>query len=157
MTPDVAKLYMIPKLKSFFLELYMAFLHSHVFERTVLILFGYLYVPVQKTLCCASWWEGFFISGGIFMDSGIISVSSITIICYLIAQGVKATSLNNKWLPVICGGCGAALGFFGQMLLPDFPAGDIITALAVGVLSGLAATGSHQLIKQLGGMATDED
>ena len=91
------------------------------------------------------------------MDFGIISVSSITVICYLVAQGVKSTKLDNKWLPVICGGGGAVLGFLGQMLVPNFPAGDAITSLAVGVVSGLAATGSHQLMKQLGGGSADED
>ena len=27
-------------------------------------------------------------------------VGAITIICYLLCEGVKATSLDNKWLPV---------------------------------------------------------
>ena len=91
------------------------------------------------------------------MDFGIISVSSITAVCYLIAQGVKATKLDNRWLPVICGSCGALLGLAGRLLVPDFPAGDAITALGVGAASGLAATGSHQIIKQLSGGTKDED
>lgn len=33
--------------------------------------------------------------------------------------------------------------------VPDFPAGDPLTALAVGIVSGLAATGTNQLIRQL--------
>ena len=40
------------------------------------------------------------------MDFGIAGVAAVTVICYLIAQGVKATALDNKWLPVICGVCG---------------------------------------------------
>ena len=34
--------------------------------------------------------------------------------------------------------------------LPDFPAHDPLTALAVGIVSGLAATGINQAAKQLG-------
>ena len=35
------------------------------------------------------------------MDFGIAGVAAITVICYLAAQGAKATALDNKWLPVI--------------------------------------------------------
>lgn len=91
------------------------------------------------------------------MDIGIVSVAAITIISYLVAQGIKATSLDNKWLPVICGLCGGVLGFIGMMVMPNFPADDALTAIAVGIVSGLAATGSHQIFKQLSGGSTDED
>ena len=36
-------------------------------------------------------------------------------------------------------------------LIPDFPAYDPITAAAVGVVSGFAATGVHQVYKQIKG------
>ena len=84
------------------------------------------------------------------MGSGIVSVMAITIICYLIAQGVKATPLENKWLPVICGICGGVLGYIGMLVMPNFPAGDPLTAVAVGIVSGLAATGSREMITQMG-------
>ena len=77
---------------------------------------------------------------------GIVGVAGITIICYLIAEAVKQTPLANKWLPSICGLCGAVLGVVGMYIMPDFPAGDIITALAVGIVSGLAATGGYEAI-----------
>lgn len=83
------------------------------------------------------------------MDFGIASVAAITVICYLVAQAVKATSLDNKWLPIISGTAGAVLGVVGYIIMPDFPAGDYITALAVGIVSGLAATGANQIYKQL--------
>ena len=35
-------------------------------------------------------------------------------------------------------------------IMPDFPATDYITAVAVGIVSGLAATGVNQIGKQLG-------
>ena len=83
------------------------------------------------------------------MDFGIASVAAITVICYLVAQGVKATSLDNKWLPVLCGVVGGILGVVGMYVMPDFPAKDVITSIAVGIVSGLAATGINQIYKQL--------
>ena len=50
-------------------------------------------------------------------------------------------------------GIGAALGVAGMYTMPDFPVHDVINALAVGAVSGLAATGANQMIKQLGGKA----
>ena len=81
---------------------------------------------------------------------GIASVAAITFIAYLIGEGIKVTGLDNKWIPVICGICGGALGVVGMKIMPDFPATDYITAVAVGIVSGLAATGANQIVKQLG-------
>lgn len=83
------------------------------------------------------------------MEFGIASVAAITVICYLAAQAAKATPINNKWIPVICGVLGGALGAAAMLIMPDFPAGDPITAAAVGIVSGLAATGANQVYKQL--------
>ena len=83
------------------------------------------------------------------MDFGITSVAAITVLCYLSAQAIKATPLDNKWLPVICGVLGAILGVVGMAVMPGFPATDYITSAAVGVVSGFAATGVNQAYKQL--------
>lgn len=83
------------------------------------------------------------------MDFGIASVAAITVICYLVSRGIKATKLDNKWLPVISGLVGGILGVVGLYVMPDFPSSDIITAIAVGIVSGLAATGVNQIYKQL--------
>jgi len=80
---------------------------------------------------------------------GIAGVAAITIICFLAAEIVKATAVDNKWLPVFCGTLGAVLGIVGMKVMPDFPAKDILTAVAVGIVSGLGATGAHQIYKQL--------
>ena len=80
---------------------------------------------------------------------GSMSVAAITVICYLGALIVKATSINNKWIPVFCGVIGAVLGVVSLYVMPDFPANDIVTSLAVGVTSGLAATGADQVYKQM--------
>ena len=83
------------------------------------------------------------------MDFGIVGVASITVICYLAAQGVKATSIDNKWIPIICGVLGGILGVVCMYVMADFPSTDIISAIAVGIVSGLAATGANQVYKQL--------
>lgn len=83
---------------------------------------------------------------------GIASVAAITVICYLVGLIVKAVpNMADKYIPICCGVAGAVLGLAGLYLgLPDFPAADPVTALAVGIVSGLAATGVNQAVKQLG-------
>lgn len=44
------------------------------------------------------------------MDFGIAGVAAITVICYLAGQLVKASGLDNKWIPIICGVVGGILG-----------------------------------------------
>lgn len=83
------------------------------------------------------------------MEIGIASVAAITVVCHLVAQAIKATPLENKWLPIISGAVGGVLGVVGFYVMPDFPADDIITAVSVGIVSGLAATGVNQVYKQL--------
>ena len=84
------------------------------------------------------------------MELGIATVAVITALVYIIGIGVKATKLDNKWIPAICGVSGMILGVLALAYgMPDFPATDYITAAAVGGASGLAATGVDQVIKQL--------
>ena len=82
------------------------------------------------------------------MDFGIAGVAAITVIAYLIGQGVKASGLANKWIPIICGIAGLVLGIAAMYVMPDFPANDPITAAVVGAVSGFAATGVNQVAKQ---------
>ena len=85
------------------------------------------------------------------MDFGIASVAAITVICYLVGLVVKASPWNNdKYIPIACGLAGGVLGGAALYLgLPDFPAGDPLTAAAVGIVSGLAATGVDQAVRQM--------
>lgn len=80
---------------------------------------------------------------------GFETVAAITAICFVIAEAIKLTPLDEKWLPVICGLLGAVLGFVGYQYLGIVPANDVATAIVIGVESGLAATGGHQIYKQL--------
>lgn len=63
------------------------------------------------------------------MDFGIASVAAITVICYLIGQVVKASGVDNRWIPIACGVSGGLLGIACMALaVPDFPATDPVTA-----------------------------
>ena len=53
---------------------------------------------------------------------GMAGVAAITVICYLVG-----------WM----------------LVMTDFPAADPLTAAAVGIVSGLAATGVDQISKQM--------
>ena len=85
------------------------------------------------------------------MDLGIASVAAITVIAYLVGYIWKtADALNDKWIPCVCGTFGCIVGVVAYLIkVPDFPAGDVINAAAVGIVSGLAATGINQIGKQL--------
>ena len=52
------------------------------------------------------------------MDLGIAGVAAITVIAYVIGLLVKATRLNNKWIPIICAVSGAVLGIAGLFVSP---------------------------------------
>ena len=84
------------------------------------------------------------------MNLGIASVAAITVLCYLFGMIVRASGLDNKWIPVLCGVLGMVLGIVALVTgMPDFPAEDFLTACAVGAGSGLAATGADQAVRQL--------
>ena len=83
------------------------------------------------------------------MEFGIATVVVITVLVYIMGLAIKATALDNKWIPVLCGVSGVLLGILALYVgVPDFPAADPLTAAAVGGASGLAATGADQVFKQ---------
>lgn len=89
--------------------------------------------------------------GGVMAAQGVGTVSVIVVICLGLGQVIKTSPLDNKWIPAIMVPAGAALGFLAFHVMPGFPAGDPITAVAVGIASGMSATGANQIYKQLHG------
>ena len=80
---------------------------------------------------------------------GMAGVAAISVIAWLVGETVKLTPLDNRWIPVICGFCGGLLGLAGMYTMPEFPAADLMSAAAVGIVSGLAATGADQIGRQM--------
>ena len=84
------------------------------------------------------------------MAFGVANVAAITTLVYIAGLCLKEIPAAHKWIPALCGFLGILLGLLALWLeLPDFPAADPLTAAAVGGVSGLAATGLNQAVKQL--------
>lgn len=81
--------------------------------------------------------------------SQVGTVVAIVVITYLIGLAAKAwKKIPDKIIPVIVGAVGGILGVVGMYVIPDFPATDVLNAIAVGIVSGLASTGVNQIYKQ---------
>lgn len=82
--------------------------------------------------------------------SQVGTVLAIVVIAYLIGLAAKAIKvIPDKAIPIIVGIVGGILGVIGMYVIPDFPATDILNAIAVGIVSGLASTGVNQVYKQV--------
>lgn len=82
----------------------------------------------------------------------------LLVITYLIGLGAKLVpGIKDNFIPVIVGVAGGALGIVGMYVIADFPATDVLNAIAVGIVSGLASTGVHQAYKQTRKVASNED
>lgn len=86
------------------------------------------------------------------MDFGIVGVAAISVLCYAAGEIIKVLPWNlNRAIPAVCAVIGLCLGLIAFFCgIPDFPADNWLTAAAVGVVSGLAATGANQIGKQIG-------
>ena len=79
----------------------------------------------------------------------LIIIPTLTVICYLITEVFKLF-VKKKYLPVISGITGAILGVIAYFITPTLIENtNILTSVSIGIVSGLAATGSNQIIKQI--------
>ena len=75
----------------------------------------------------------------------IATFTTIIALCYFIGFIAKQIpAIKNNYIPLI----GAILGVIGYFTIPDYPASDLLTAISVGVASGLTSTGIDQLVKR---------
>lgn len=68
----------------------------------------------------------------------------IVVICLIVGFILKKwiKDINNKWIPTICALLGVAISIWiGGGLTPE--------TVAIGLVSGLASTGLHQLVSQI--------
>lgn len=81
--------------------------------------------------------------------SQVSTVVAIVVITYLIGVAAKLfPKVKDNYIPVIVGIAGGILGVVGMYIIPDYPAQDVLNAIAVGIMSGLASTGVNQIYKQ---------
>ena len=81
-----------------------------------------------------------------------VAFPAIVVICYLVGIGFKTVGNDktDKFIPLVCGIVGAILGLVMFLTIPNFiPADNWAVAIAVGIVSGLSATGANQIYKQL--------
>ncbi|MEG1520830.1 MAG: phage holin family protein [Clostridia bacterium] len=84
----------------------------------------------------------------------ITSVPAIVAIVYALIEAYKII-INGKangmrFIPIIAGGLGSVIGVLVYFFAPNLIiATDIFTAIVVGLVSGLSATGANQIFKQL--------
>ncbi|MCC8192420.1 MAG: phage holin family protein [Ruminococcus sp.] len=81
--------------------------------------------------------------------SNLATVLPIVAICYLAGMGIKAFKIKKRFIPFIVGSLGGALGIVGYFIMSSFPANDLVTAVAIGIISGLASTGVNETVKTI--------
>ena len=78
------------------------------------------------------------------------TVVAIIVITYLIGYASKQIpQVKDNIIPIIVGVAGGVLGIVGMFVIPDYPANNILDAIAVGIVSGMASTGVNQIYKQV--------
>ena len=85
----------------------------------------------------------------------IISVPSIAAIVYaviaIINRAVGENEKFKRFIPLIAAVLGVGCGIVCFYALPSIiPAENVVVAIVIGGASGLSATGTHQLVKQIG-------
>lgn len=86
----------------------------------------------------------------------VVTVPAIVFIVYWIINLLKLSTNYNenfmKFIPLIAAGVGAVLGVVIFYLIPEVVLADnVLNAIITGGASGLAATGTNQIFKQLNG------
>lgn len=78
------------------------------------------------------------------------AIPVIVVICYIAITAIKSTKINSKWYPLISCVLGAILAAAMFFVVPEFIGAASLTAAVIsGAISGLAATGTNQVFKQL--------
>ena len=78
------------------------------------------------------------------------AIPIIVVICYIAITVIKSTKIDSRLYPLISCGIGMLVGVAMYLVLPKLlGATSIIVAIISGAVSGLAATGSNQVLKQL--------
>lgn len=78
--------------------------------------------------------------------------ATIVVLCIILGLVMKSAFAKNEQMlaniPWLLAVTGAVLGIVGTTCLADFEGLDILTAMAQGAVSGLAAGGAYQVVHQ---------
>ena len=78
--------------------------------------------------------------------------ATIVVLCVILGLVMKSAFARNEQMlaniPWLLAVTGAVLGVVGTTCLADFEGLDVLTALAQGAVSGLAAGGAYQVVHQ---------
>lgn len=85
-----------------------------------------------------------------------IIVTAVYTVITLLKRAVGSNEKFEKFIPLIAVVLGAVLGVVGYYS-GLVPAANVFSALMIGGSSGLAATGTHQIFKQLSAKSGTED
>ena len=85
----------------------------------------------------------------------LISVPAIVTVVYALIEIIKKCVGENekfkRFIPLIATAIGVVCGVVCFFALPSIiPASNVVVAIVIGGASGLTATGTNQIIKQLG-------
>ena len=101
---------------------------------------------------------------GIIMEGyiSLLSVPAISAAVYwivdIIKTAVKGNETFKKFIPLIAAGLGMVIGIIAFYAVPTvIHADNVLMAMMIGGASGLAATGTNQVIKQLGKKAEEDN
>lgn len=82
----------------------------------------------------------------------VVNMVAIVVICGFLGFAIKTGCAGNekvlRWIPLIVGFTGGVLGVVYRFINPDYAHLDVLMAIASGIISGLASTGVHQVVKQ---------
>ena len=79
-----------------------------------------------------------------------VTIPIIVVACYGLVELIKKTPLESKWYPVVSGAIGSVLAVILYLIAPEIVGmTSPWSALVGGLASGLAATGTNQVFKQL--------
>lgn len=89
----------------------------------------------------------------LFQQFEVAPVMEIAITICIAVQVLKWRGVikesDKDYIPYICGFIGMVLGPIAMYAMPGFPAKDIIRAVAIGGVSGIASIGVYEVFKAI--------
>lgn len=89
----------------------------------------------------------------LFQQFEVAPVMEIAIAICIAVQVLKWRGIikesDKEYIPYLCGFIGMVLGPVAMFAMPGFPAKDIIRAVAIGGVSGIASIGVYEVFKAI--------